>query len=128
VVGGGTLGNEQIVVSPPGASLESVFKDQEVQLVPVSNSRNQDIAGNQVSISAFSPGNQNDRVIRKILQIENKLDEAIGSGSGSRQTNPLNTMLEAGLMIGVGLFILIVMEMMLRMGRQHITYKFKIVD
>jgi hypothetical protein len=152
IVGAGSeLGNERMVVNPPGATLENVFKDQEVHLVPLSNNSQayresiqkkneriqegyqaqaEDIAGN---MNVVSNQDKDKTLIHKILQIENKLDEVIGLGSGSgnyhsRQSHSMNTILEAGLLIGVGLFILVVMEMMLRMGRQHITYKFKIVD
>jgi hypothetical protein len=135
------LGNERMIVSPPGATLD-VFREQEVQLVPLSNNQQayqrqiqeknvriqegyqgEDIAGNQI-IQQKQLGDKS--MIQKILQIENKLDEAIHQEP--KQSNVMNTILEAGLLIGVGLFVLVVMEMMLRMGRQHITYKFKIVD
>jgi hypothetical protein len=158
VVGAGSeLGNERMIVSPPGATIENVFRDQEVQLTPLTNNyqayqaqiqaKNKriqegyqgdipdigldvDIAGNSMNSMSSNIGTSKDKTfIQKILQIENKLDEAIGGGNVRQsQSNFMNTMLEAGLLIGVGLFILVVMEMMLRMGRQHITYKFKIVD
>jgi hypothetical protein len=60
------------------------------------------------------------KIMKHILKIQNGLDKIMNEDSQSTRL-PL---VETGLFISIGVFLLIVMNMILKMGKHHITYRF----
>lgn len=67
------------------------------------------------------PGTMTDKKMMKhILKIQNDIDKILNE---EPQTTRF-PLIETGLFISIGVFLLIVMNMMLKMGKHHITYRF----
>jgi len=64
------------------------------------------------------------KIIRHILKVHEDIKAAIRSKDDDDSTNQRFPIIETGLFISVGLFVLIVMNMMLRMGKNHVSYRF----
>lgn len=68
----------------------------------------------------------NQEVIRQILRIQKDIQKITREESQDR--NPSVPFIEIGLFVSVGLFVLLAMNMMLQMGKQHVTYRFSSYD
>jgi hypothetical protein len=78
------------------------------------------------SVSPVGTGSRNgedSRIIKQILRIRDDIKAALQSKDDDNSTNRF-PIVETGLFISVGLFVLIVMNMMLKMGKNHVSYRF----
>jgi hypothetical protein len=64
------------------------------------------------------------RIIKHILRVHEDIKAAMKPKEDDENINQRFPIIETGLFISVGLFVLIVMNMMLRMGKNHVSYRF----
>lgn len=74
------------------------------------------------SSSTSSSGQENREVMRQILRIQKDIKKLMNEEPDTPEED--FPVIETALFISVGLFILVAMNMMLRMGKQHVTYRF----
>ena len=68
------------------------------------------------------------KMLRHILRIQDDVREMLRKNTQSNDSSPSFPIVETGLFLAVGLFVLLAMNMMLKMGKQHITYRFNVGD
>lgn len=66
-------------------------------------------------------------VMKHILRIQRDLQKIIKDDDGHDEPREF-PVVEMGLFVSVGLFVLLAMNMMLQMGKQHVTYRFSSFD
>lgn len=72
------------------------------------------------------PPEQNREVMKHILKIHRDIQKIMKEDPDEESSDfPI---LQMGLFFSVGLFVLLAMNMMLQMGKQHVTYRFNSVD
>jgi cell division protein FtsX len=64
------------------------------------------------------------KIIRHILRVHEDIKAAMKAKDDDDTPSQRFPIIETGLFISVGLFVLIVMNMMLRMGKNHVSYRF----
>jgi hypothetical protein len=78
------------------------------------------------SMMSVSPPEKKEesKIIRHILRVHEDIKAAMRSKDEDDTPSQRFPIIETGLFISVGLFVLIVMNMMLRMGKNHVSYRF----
>lgn len=78
------------------------------------------------SMMSVSPPEKKEesKIIRHILRVHEDIKAAMKSKDEDDTQSQRFPIIETGLFISVGLFVLIVMNMMLRMGKNHVSYRF----
>jgi hypothetical protein len=74
-----------------------------------------------------------EKMMRHILRIQDDVREMLKNGGSrtgdsSQEKEYRFPFVETGLFLSVGLFVLLAMNLMLRMGKQHVTYRFNFAD
>lgn len=76
-------------------------------------------------MSVSPPGKKEEsKIIRHILRVHEDIKAAMKAKDDDDAPSQRFPIIETGLFISVGLFVLIVMNMMLRMGKNHVSYRF----
>jgi hypothetical protein len=73
---------------------------------------------------SLSGKKEESKIIRHILRVHEDIKAAMKSKDDEDTASQRFPIIETGLFISVGLFVLIVMNMMLRMGKNHVSYRF----
>lgn len=112
----------EFVNSLPGRPVQSSQTQQPQQFVGASS-----------SISGVNGGGKEEKMMRHILRIQDDVREMLrnggkGGSEGDNEKEYRFPFVETGLFLSVGLFVLLAMNVMLRMGKQHVTYRFNFAD
>jgi len=114
----------EFVNSLPGRPVQSSQTQQAQQIVGASSSISGVIGGG---------GGKDEKMMRHILRIQDDVREMLrNGGKGGSECDTEKEyrfpFVETGLFLSVGLFVLLAMNLMLRMGKQHVTYRFNFAD
>jgi hypothetical protein len=77
-----------------------------------------------------TPSSSDPKLMKMILRIQRDLQKIVEDDDTQNLQGTLKefSYVEMGLFVSVGLFVLLAMNMMLQMGKQHVTYRFSSFD